>query len=220
MLTSPKKKNKSSPYPAGFLVDLATNNILYANPATPYYGLPVLTELKKCTFNSTLRIVGHSSPVAKLGNINYIKDNHLRWKEDRWTAKIWFEPTVDDLEELQDKKNLAVARATAIRSMFFFGFLILGEYSAGYGNIDYESSIGYALTQTSLLDEYAKIHDLTVEQARQELSFDFRERQTRKFMIYAYQQRFLKQIREAKTVTEINSIKDNIQKHFWKDGFI
>jgi len=214
------KKEILPSLPAGFLIDLANNNILYANPLIPQIGLPMLTELKRCTFNSTLRIVGTTSPVAGLANVDYIKNNHFKWKENRWTTEVSFEPTTDNLEEFQAKKNLTVARATAIGSMFSIGVSILGEYSIGYGNIDYESSIGYALTQNSLLNEYAKIHNLTIEQAKQELGFDFRERQTKKFMIYAYQQKFLKRISEAKTVAEINTIKDDILQHFWKNGFV
>lgn len=220
MTAKSKKKNESNPLPAGFLVDLATNNILYANPLTPQYGLPVLTELKRCTFNSTLRVVGNTSPVAKLGNVGYIKSNHLQWKEDRWSAEVTFEPATEDLDHLKEKKDLAVSRAGAIRSVLFFGFLILGEYSVGYGNIDYEASIGYALDHRELLRDYAGIHNLTADQALRELEFDFRERQVKKFKIYAHQQKFFKDLREATTVAEVSEIKERIQRHFWKNGFI
>ncbi len=220
MSAKSKKKNESNPLPAGFLVDLANNNILYANPLTPQYGLPVLTELKRCTFNSTLRVVGNTSPIAKLGNVGYIKSNHLQWKEDRWSAEISFEPTTEDIDQFKEKKELTASRAGAIRSVLFFGFLILGEYAVGYGNIDYEASVGYALDDNVLLADYAGVHNLTVDQARSELEFDYRERQVKKFKIYAYQQKFFKDLREAATVAEVNKIKEDIQKHFWKNGFI
>jgi hypothetical protein len=195
MTAKSKKKNESNPLPAGFLVDLANNNILYANQLTPQYGLPMLTELKRCTFNSTLRVVGNTSPAAKLGNVGYIKSNHLQWKEDRWSAEISFEPITEDLDQFKEKKELTVSRAGAIRSVLFFGFLILGEYAVGYGNIDYEASIGYALDDNALLTDYADVHNLTADQARRELEF-------------------------ATTVAEVNKIKEAVQRHFWKNGFI
>lgn len=220
MTAKSRKKNESTPLSAGFLVDLATNNILYATPLTLQYGLPVLTELKRCTFNSTLRIVSNTSPVAKLGNVGYIKSNHLKWKEDRWHAEVTFEPVTEDLDHFKEKKDLTFSRAGAIRSMLFFGFLILGEYSIGYGNIDYEASIGYALGHREMLEEYAGIHSLTPDQALRELEFDYRERQVKKFKIYAHQQKFFRDLREATTVAEVDKIKEAIQQHFWKNGFI
>lgn len=211
---------KPTPLPTGFIVDINNNNVLYASPLSPQFGLPVLTELRKCTFNSVLRIVSSASPLASLEAYSSVKNKNLRWREDRWNASATLEEVTTDLESFSDKKTLVNEKAIVIRSLLFYSFLILSDYAQGYGDIDYDSAISYALANETLLDEYGIANGLTREQAQRELSFDYHERQTKKFRIYAYQRKFLQELSLANSVDAVNDIKKAIQDHFWRNGFV
>ena len=207
-------------YPGCFLIDLSTQAVLYATPLTPQFGLPVITELRKITFNSITRTVQFDSPIAKFATPSFTLENHRKWKEDRWNRQVDLVEILNDTEALVDKKLLVAEKASAIKNMLFTCYLILGEYAIGYGDIDYDSAVEYALTNKELLQEYALANGLTTEQALRELDFDYHERQTKKFRIYSYQKKFLEEIRVAQTISEVKEIRQKIQNHFWKNGFV
>ena len=215
-----QKTNALGKYPGSFLIDLSTQAILYAAPMTPQFGLAVITELRRISFNTIIRTVQFNSPVISFANQTFTLKNHRRWKEDRWQGQIELVEINDEAGELADKKLLINSKASAIKNMLFISYLILGEYALGYGDIDYDSAVNYALTNEGLLDEYAIANDLTREQAHRELFFDYHERQTKKFRIYSYQKKFLNEIRLANSVNEVDIIRKNIQSHFWKNGFV
>lgn len=207
-------------YPGSFLVDLSTQAVLYAAPMTPQFGMAVITELRRITFNAIVRTVQFDSSVGRFANQTFTLRNHRRWKEDRWNSRVEL-VEIEDLDgELAVKKTLIDCKASAIKNMLFISYLILGEYALGYGDIDYDSAVNYALANETLLDEYGIANDLTREQAQRELSFDYHERQTKKFRIYAYQRKFLNELRLASSVDAVNDIRKNIQDHFWRNGFV
>lgn len=207
-------------YPGSFLIDLSTQAVVYAALMSPQFGMATITELKRITFNTALRTVPFDSSVIKFANQKFTLKNHRLWKEDRWQGRIELVEFEDISGELATKKLLIDSKASAIKTMLFVSYLILGEYAIGYGDIDYDSAVGYALSNESLLDEYGMANNLTKEQARRELSFDYHERQTKKFRIYSYQRKFLNEIRLANSLDEVSVIRKNIQNHFWKNGFI
>lgn len=209
-----------SKYPGSFLVDLSTQAVLYAAPMTPQFGMAVITELRRISFNTIIRTVQFDSPVIQFANQNFTLNNLRRWKEDRWNSRVELVELEDLSGELAAKKTLIDCKASVIKNMLFISYLILGEYALGYGDIDYDSAVNYALNNETLLDEYGIANNLTREQAQRELSFDYHERQTKKFRLYAYQRKFLNELRLASSVDAVNEIRKNIQDHFWKNGFV
>lgn len=197
------------------LIDLQTDCILCFSNAPTYIVMPKFSVLKKTILDTEIRVVSIGAAVYKTITQDIVRNDlvYIVGSELKHFAN-------GDVDRLVNRKQLANRKLRSIEKLLWLELQNLKDY-VGYQGLEYEQCIAFQLNNShNGLDEYATINDLTVDQARRELEFEYAEVQNKKMRIYAWHKKFTSDITIAQTEDELDAVDVRIINQLWKDALI
>jgi hypothetical protein len=206
---------------ATLLIDLQSDCILCMSYAPFNIAASTFGALKQTVLDTEVRFLSQNSNAAHDISIDAVRSEclYLSFSEGSYQLKS-LSLSGDDLVRQLHRKQLANRKLKSVERLLWLELQNLKD-CISYQSLDYESCINYHLINDAPgLAEYATINNLTLEQARRELEFDFKELQNKKMRIYAWHKHFISKIAIGNSVEELDQIDAEVNSQLWRDALI
>lgn len=203
------------------LVDLQSDCILCISYAPFNIAAATFGALKQTMLDTEVRFLSANSVALKDISVDAVKNDclYLSFSDGSYRLKS-LDLSGDELGRQQERKRIAARKLQSVEKLLWLELQNLKE-CISYQSVEYENCINYHLNNDAPgLAEYAAINNLTQEQARRELEFDYKEIQNKKMRIYAWHKHFISRIASCSSTEELDQIDSAVNTQLWRDALI